>query len=154
MASLTSVDDFLNFTQICSFCKKKSKTILLSCYSYSSGQCILIEEEKKKFSFMCSICCSVNQLDFTQMCNEYTVKFLQNKTLQVERVKIEQALIKLKLQEQIFLIIYTKQFIVLYNSSSRSILNNSYCSFLYLCLISSTPSFSITKNPICCFFLR
>ena len=99
MASLTSVDDFLNFTQICSFCKKKSKTILLSCYSYSSGQCILIEEEKKKFSFMCSICCSVNQLDFTQMCNEYTVKFLQNKTLQVERVKIEQALIKLKLQE-------------------------------------------------------
>ena len=154
MASLTSVDDFLNFTQICSFCKKKSKTILLSCYSYSSSQCILIEEEKKKFSFMCSICCSVNQLDFTQMCNEYTVKFLQNKTLQVERVKIEQALIKLKLQEQIFLIIYTKQFIVLYNSSSRSILNNSYCSFLYLCLISSTPSFSITKNPICCFFLR
>ena len=101
MASLTSVDDFFNFTQICSFCKKESKTfkILLSCYSCSSGQSILIEEAKKKFSFMCSICCSVNQLDFTQMCNEYTVKFLQNKTLQVERVKIEQALIKLKLQE-------------------------------------------------------
>ena len=101
MASLTSVDGFFNFTQICSFCKKELKTfkILLSCYSRSSGQCILIEEEKKKFSFTCSICCSVNQLGFTQMCNEYTVKSLQNKTLQVERVKIEQALIKLKLQE-------------------------------------------------------
>ena len=46
--------------------------------------------------------CFVNQLDFTQMCNEYTVKLLQDKTLQVERVKIQQALIKLKLQEYIF----------------------------------------------------
>ena len=33
------------------------------------------------------------------MCNEYTVKLLKDKILQVERVKIEQALIKLKLQE-------------------------------------------------------
>ena len=46
--------------------------------------------------------CFVNQLDFTQMCNEYNLKLLQDKTLQVERVKIEQPLIKLKLQEYIF----------------------------------------------------
>ena len=52
------------------------------------------QRRKEKIFFMCSICCSVNQLDFTQMCNKYTVKIFQNKTLQVERVKIEQALIK------------------------------------------------------------
>ena len=97
MSSLSAVNDFFNFNKICSFYKKESKTfkILLSCYSSSSGQCILIEEEKKKFSFICLICCSVNQLDFTQMCNEYTLKLLQNKTL---LVGIEQAFIKLKLQ--------------------------------------------------------
>ena len=74
---------FLNFTKICSFCKKESKTfkILLSCYRGSSGECVLAEEEKKKFSFKCPVCSLVNQLDFTQMCNEYTVKLLQNKTL-------------------------------------------------------------------------
>ena len=100
-SSLTTVDDFFHFTEIYFFCKKESKTfkILSSCYISSSSQCILTKEVKKKFSFMCLICCSVNQLDFTQMCNKYTVKILQNKTLQVERVKIEQALIKLKLQE-------------------------------------------------------
>ena len=58
--------------------------------------------KEKKNSFRCPICGFVNQLDFTQMCNEYTVKLWQNKTLQVEKVKIEQALIKLKLQEQFF----------------------------------------------------
>ena len=80
---LPAADDFFNFTKICFFCKKESKTfkIPLSCYSSSSGQCILTAEGKKKFSFICPICCSVNQLDFTQMCNEYTVKLLQNKTL-------------------------------------------------------------------------
>ena len=95
MASLPTIDDFFNFMKICSFCKKESKRfkILLSCYSSSSSQCILTEEEKKKFSFICSICCSINQLDFTQMCNDYTVKLLQSK------IEIEQAFIKLKLQE-------------------------------------------------------
>ena len=126
--SLTAVNDFFNFTKICFFCKKESKTfkIPLSCYSSnSSGQCVLTKEGKKKFSFKCPICGFVNQLDFTQMCNQYTAKILQNKTLlittnilkeiekkeliaekkkrferQIERVeKIEQALIKLKLQE-------------------------------------------------------
>ena len=96
MSSLSAVNNFFNFTKICSFCKKESKTfkIPLSCYSSSSSQCVLTEEEKKKFSFICSICCSVNQLDFTQMCNEYTVKLLQNNTL---LVGIEQVFIKLKL---------------------------------------------------------
>ena len=80
-------------------------------------------EEEKKFYFKCPICGFVNQLDFTQMCNEYTVKLLQNKTLLVtanilkeigkkwlilcvEEIEIEQAFIKLKLQEyDLFLII-------------------------------------------------
>ena len=94
MSSLPAIDDFFNFMKICSFCKKELKRfqILLSCYSSSSGQCVLTKEEKK-FSFICAICCSINQLDFTQMCNEYTVKLLQNK------IEIEQAFIKLKLQE-------------------------------------------------------
>ena len=119
---------FLILLKFAFFVKKESKTfkIPLSCYSSnSSGQCVLTKEEKKKFSFKCPICGFVNQLDFTQMCNQYTAKILQNKTLlittnilkeiekkeliaekkkrferQIERVeKIEQALIKLKLQE-------------------------------------------------------
>ena len=82
---LPAIDDFFNFTKICFFCKKESKTfkILLSYYSSSRGQCILTEEEKKKFSFKCLICGFGNQLDFTQMCNEYTAKILQNKILLV-----------------------------------------------------------------------
>ena len=85
MPPLPAVNDFFNFTKICSFCKKESKTlkIPLSYYSSSSGQCVLTEEEKKKFSFKCPICSFVNQLDFIQMCHEYTVKLLQNKTLLV-----------------------------------------------------------------------
>ena len=89
MSSLPAVDDFFNFTKVCSFCKKESKTfkIPLSCYSSSSGHCALTEEEKKNFSFICMICCSVNQLDFTQMCNGYTVKLLQNKTFTANILK-------------------------------------------------------------------
>ena len=107
MPSLPTINDFFNFPKMCSFCKKGSKAfkVLLSCYSSSSSQCILTEE------------------DFTQMCNEYTVKLLQNKTLLVtanilkeiekkrlkkcvEEIEIEQAFIKLKLQEyDLFLII-------------------------------------------------
>ena len=110
MASLPTVDYFLNFTKICSFCKKQSKTfkILLSSYSGSNGQCVLTAEEKKKFCFICPIYCSVNQLDSTQMCNKYTIKLLQNKTL--GGTEIEQALIKLIVRIQLiflFLIIYT-----------------------------------------------
>ena len=84
-SSLTTVDDFFNFTKICFFCKKESKTfkIPLSCYSSSGSQCVLTEEEKKKFSFKCPICGFVNQLDFTQMCNKYAIKLLQNNTLLV-----------------------------------------------------------------------
>ena len=57
-SSLTTVNDFFNFTKICFFCKKESKTfkILLSYYSSSSGQCVLTKEEKKKFSFKCPNC--------------------------------------------------------------------------------------------------
>ena len=92
---------FLILPKFAFFAKKNQKTfkIPLSCYSSSSSQCVLTEEEKKRFSFKCLICCSINQSDFTQMYNEYTIKLLQNKALQVERVKIEQELIKLKLQE-------------------------------------------------------
>ena len=125
MPSLSTINDFFNFPKMCYFCKKGSKAfkVSLSCYSSSSSQCILTEEEKKKFYFKCPICGFVNQLDFTQMCNEYTVKLLQNKTLLVtanilkeigkkwlilcvEEIEIEQAFIKLKLQEyDLFLII-------------------------------------------------
>ena len=78
----------------------------------SSGQCFLTKEKNKKFCYICPICCSVNQLDFTQMCNEYTVKLLQNKTFTANILKeiekkrlmlcvgdIEQVFIKPKLQE-------------------------------------------------------
>ena len=98
LSYLSTANNFFNFTKICFFCKEESRTfkIPLSCYSSSSGQCVLTKEEKV---FMCSICCFVNRLDFTQMCNKYTTKILQKSNLILERVEIEQALIKLKLQE-------------------------------------------------------
>ena len=83
--SLTAVNNFFNFIKICFFCKKESKTFKILLSDYSSS--VLTEEEKKKFSFKCPNCGFFNQLDFTQMCNEYTVKLLQDKALQVERVK-------------------------------------------------------------------
>ena len=76
---------FLILPKFAFFAKKNQKTfkIPLSCYSSSGSQCVLTEEEKKKFSFKCPICGFVNQLDFTQMCNKYAIKLLQNNTLLV-----------------------------------------------------------------------
>ena len=89
-SSLTAFDDFFNFTKICFFCKKESKTfkILLSCYSCCSGQCVLTKKEKKKFSFKCPICSFVNQLDFTQMCNEYILKYYKIKLYKLKELKL------------------------------------------------------------------
>ena len=56
-SSLTAADDFFNFTKICFFCKKESKTFKtpLSCYSSnSSGQCVLTEK-KKRINFLLNV---------------------------------------------------------------------------------------------------
>ena len=69
-----------------------------------SGACILSDEEKKHFSFTCSFCNSLNQLDFDIICNKYTVRLLKNAATdrQIEE-KINEILqiklMKLKIQK-------------------------------------------------------
>ena len=96
--------DYFIYTKFC-FCKKdlkNFKTFLL--YYNESGACILSGEEKSKFSFTCSFCNSLNQLDFNTICNEYTVRLLKNAAIdrQIEE-KINEILqinlMKLKIQE-------------------------------------------------------
>ena len=60
---------------------KKFKILLLN-YD-ESGVCILSDEEKKHFSFTCSFCNLLNQLDFNTICNEYKVRLL--KTAVIDR---------------------------------------------------------------------
>ena len=81
----------------------KNFSIFLSYYN-ESGACILLDEEKSKFSFTCSFCNSLNQLDFNTICNECTVRLLKNAAIdrQIEE-KINEILqinlMKLKIQE-------------------------------------------------------
>ena len=92
---------FLILLKFALFGRKNQRHLKLHCFVTAAAavNAFWPKKKRKNFSFKCPNCGFVNQLDFTQMCNEYTVKLLQDKTLQVERVKIEQALIKLKLQE-------------------------------------------------------
>ena len=91
---------FLILLKFAFFARKNQRHLKFCCLATAAAALNAFWlKKKKKFSFKCPNCAFVNQLDFTQMCNEYTVKLLQDQTLQVERVKIEQALIKLKFQE-------------------------------------------------------
>ena len=66
--------DYFIYTKFC-VCKKDLKNfkIFLSYYNECST-CILVDEEKSKFSFSCSFCNSLYQLDFNTICNEYIVR--------------------------------------------------------------------------------
>ena len=81
----------------------KNFKIFLSYYN-EFGACILSDEEKSKFSFTCSFCNSLNQLDFNTICNEYTVRLLKNAAIDRQiKEKINKILqiklMKLKIQE-------------------------------------------------------
>ena len=125
---------FLILLKFAFFAKKNQRHLKLHCLVTAATAAVNAfwpKEEKNKFSFKCPICGFVNQLDFTQMCNEYTAKILQNKTLlittnilkEIEKkdyswkkktwkrnwksLKIEQVLIKLKLQEYKWLFLFS-----------------------------------------------
>ena len=60
--------------------------------------------KKKNFSFTCSFCNLLNQLDFNTICNEYTVRLLKRKAIdrQIEEKRkeiLQINLMKLKIQE-------------------------------------------------------
>ena len=94
---------FLILLKFVFFARKNQRHLTFCCLITAAAVVNEFWPKKKRKNFLLmSKLCFVNQLDFTQMCNEYTLKLLQDKTLQVERVKIEQPLIKLKLQEYIF----------------------------------------------------
>ena len=81
---------------------KKFKILLLN-YD-ESGVCILSDEEKKHFSFTCSFCNLLNQLDFNTIFNEYTVRLLKTAVIdrQIEEKVNEMLqinLMKLKIQK-------------------------------------------------------
>ena len=96
--------DYFIYSKFC-VCKKgfKNSKIYLSYYN-ECGTCILLDEEKKQFSFTCSFCSSLNQLDFNTICNEYTVRLLKRKAIdrQIEEKRkeiLQINLMKLKIQE-------------------------------------------------------
>ena len=63
--------------------------------------CAFFWMKKKNFSFTCSFCNLLNQLDFNTICNEYTVRLLKtaaidrqieekvNKMLQINLMKLK-----------------------------------------------------------------
>ena len=92
------------YTKIC-VCKKDLKNFKIYLLYYNKcDNCILLDEEKSKSSFMCSFCNLLNQLDFNTICDKYTVRLLKNAAIyrQIEK-KINEILqinlMKLKIQE-------------------------------------------------------
>ena len=95
---------YFMYTKIC-VCKKDLKNFKIYLLNYNEcGNCILLDEEKIKFSFMCSFCNLLNQLDFNTICNKYTVRLLKNAAIdrQIEdkiNEILQKNLLKLKIQE-------------------------------------------------------
>ena len=51
----------------------KNSKIYLSFYD-ENGNCILLKEEREKFSFVCSFCETFNQINFEEICDKKTVQ--------------------------------------------------------------------------------
>ena len=80
---MAEYNDYFIYTKLC-VCKRDLKKLKIFLLNYDeSGVCILSDEEKKHFSFTCSFCNLLNQLDFDTICNEYTVRLL--KTAVIDR---------------------------------------------------------------------
>ena len=80
---MAEYNDYFIYTKLC-VCKRDLKKLKIFLLNYDeSGVCILSDEEKKHFSFTCSFCNLLNQLDFNKICNEYTVRLL--KTAVIDR---------------------------------------------------------------------
>ena len=75
--SLSEFKDYFIYTKICP-CQKdvKNSKIYLSFYD-ENGNCVLLEEEREKFSFICSFCETFNQINFEEICNKDTVLMLK-----------------------------------------------------------------------------
>ena len=98
---MAEYNDYFIYTKLC-VCKRDLKKLKIFLLNYDeSGVCILSDEEKKHFSFSCSFCNLLNQLDFNTICNEYTVRLLKtaaidrqieekvNKMLQINLMKLK-----------------------------------------------------------------
>ena len=67
--------DHFCFTKVCRFCKKmKTFKIHLSNYD-ENGFYIFSKEKQDMFSFAC--CGTTNTLNFEEICNPYTIKYLR-----------------------------------------------------------------------------
>ena len=91
--SLSEFKDYFIYTKICP-CHKdvKNSKIYLSFYD-ENGNCVLSEEEREKFSFICSFCETFNQINFEEICNKDTVLMLK-------------AIMKKKIYMNCFLLVY------------------------------------------------
>ena len=101
---MSEYKDYLIYTKIC-ICKKNLKNFKIFLLNYDeSGESILLDEEKSKFSFTCKFCNLLNRINFNTICNEYTVRFLKRKAIdrQIEEKVNEMLqinLMKLKIQK-------------------------------------------------------
>ena len=100
---MAEYNDYFIYSKLC-ICKKDLKNFKIFLLNYDeSGVCIL-SEEKRNFSFTCTFCNSLNQLNFDTICNEQTVRFLKRKAIdrQIEEKVNEMLqikLMKLKIQK-------------------------------------------------------
>ena len=46
-------------------------------FMMKNGSCVLLKEERKRFSFTCLFCETFNEINFEEICNKYTVQLLK-----------------------------------------------------------------------------
>ena len=71
--------DYFFFTQLCRVCKKTYKTFKICLSYYNDAGCFIFSKKEVEdiFSFVCSICNTMNIVLFEEICNPYTVQCLR-----------------------------------------------------------------------------
>ena len=94
--------DHFSFTQLCRNCKEESKTFKIYLSDYDVAGRFNLSKEKffEKFSFVCNRCKLINIVDFEQVCNPNTVRYIKRENeinKQIEEVINE--LLKIKIEK-------------------------------------------------------
>ena len=72
--------DYFTFTKICFTCRRVQKTKKFPIAAYDADiQCRLTIEQKKAFSFACSVCGWLQELDLRAIWGEENVRWLKRR---------------------------------------------------------------------------
>lgn len=71
--------DHFSFTQICRQCKTVMETFKIELTNYNEeGNCLISNQEIfENFSFTCEHCDLLNLLDFEELCNSATIRYIR-----------------------------------------------------------------------------